>query len=427
LGNDIATTGYEDSGILQGSNVAPTIPVAALSTNMGAVLTSPSVLPSQSTTGPGVVEPVGSELAPSSSATGSSLPELGGAGGSGGSSASPTTTATSLPTVLPMPTAPPTVSPSVEPEPAGSTPVVDAGAGAAPNQSDASGPSTDPPQPTPSAFNIEFVFAVEDEIDPIVEEAFMAARDRWQRVIIGDLPDVQVDRPVDCMGETLQGDVDDIVIFVKLGYIDGNSGILGAAGPCLLRNEERQLPLAGLMEFDTADLLDFAEAARLEEVVLHEMGHVLGVGSLWEVHGYLQDRAQGDGASDTAFDGELAIAEFEQAGGTAYEGQKVPVENMGGDGVANGHWRESALGNELMTPFLSQLSGVLSRITIAAMEDLGYEVSYAEAEDYSWPPPDEGNPFGVAQVPGSVIDLSRAQLLTPRFALDRSGELIPLQ
>ncbi|MEJ2504177.1 MAG: leishmanolysin-related zinc metalloendopeptidase, partial [Gemmatimonadota bacterium] len=62
----------------------------------------------------------------------------------------------------------------------------------------------------------------------------------------------------------------------------------------------------------------------------------------------------------------------------------VPVENTGGAGTENVHWRETVFNREIMTGFIE--SGVdqpLSRITIAAMEDLGYEVDRSAADDYS--------------------------------------------
>jgi hypothetical protein len=212
--------------------------------------------------------------------------------------------------------------------------------------------------------------------------------------------------------------VDDLVIFVSVQPIDGPSGVLGAAAPCLIRSENA-LPFAGIMQFDEADLVDFAEGGRLEEIVLHEMGHVLGIGSLWQELELLQDPARDDsGQADTAFGGELAIEQFDLVGGTSYEGPKVPVENMGGDGVANGHWRESVFGNELMTPFLSYEPGLLSRITIASLEDLGYEVVYSGADEYAWPPP-EPEFGGFRRTPGSSneaaaeIDLSKDHLDIP--------------
>src|SRR5690606_23970252 len=101
-------------------------------------------------------------------------------------------------------------------------------------------------------------------------------------------------------------------------------------------------------------------------------------------------------------------------GGAEYgEGAKVPVENMGGDGVANGHWRESVLGNELMTPYMSRLPGLLSDVTIASLEDMGYEVSYEVADAYSWPPEQEQFRLFAASAEDAVISLHDDALDVP--------------
>ena len=68
----------------------------------------------------------------------------------------------------------------------------------------------------------------------------------------------------------------------------------------------------------------------------------------------------------------------------------MPVEHdVGryGAGSVDNHWRESVFGAELMTPRVSVSSGdqPLSKVTIAALADLGYEVDYTHAESYTLP------------------------------------------
>ena len=64
----------------------------------------------------------------------------------------------------------------------------------------------------------------------------------------------------------------------------------------------------------------------------------------------------------------------------------VPVENTGGSGTADAHWRESVFGNELMTGWLnSGITNPLSRITVASMADLGYQVNMNAADSYTPP------------------------------------------
>ena len=63
----------------------------------------------------------------------------------------------------------------------------------------------------------------------------------------------------------------------------------------------------------------------------------------------------------------------------------VPVENTGGEGTADGHWRESVFKNELMSGFIAASGNPLSRLTAASLQDLGYKVNLSAAEPYSLP------------------------------------------
>jgi len=112
------------------------------------------------------------------------------------------------------------------------------------------------------------------------------------------------------------------------------------------------------------------------------MAHVLGYGTIWTLRGLLADPSL-SGGLDPHFTGSRAIAEFNAAGGTTYVGGlKVPVEDTGGEGTADAHWRESVFGNELMTGFVDPGANPLSRVSIASMADLGYSVNLLGADPY---------------------------------------------
>src|SRR4051794_6205534 len=49
----------------------------------------------------------------------------------------------------------------------------------------------------------------------------------------------------------------------------------------------------------------------------------------------------------------------------------VPVENTGGPGTRDSHWREAVFGNELMTGFVGPAGNPLSRTTVGSLQDLG--------------------------------------------------------
>ena len=64
--------------------------------------------------------------------------------------------------------------------------------------------------------------------------------------------------------------------------------VLGQAGPCQVRGLG-YLPSVGMMEFDSDDLDALEASGRLLSVVLHEMGHVLGIGTWWTTNSVYVD------------------------------------------------------------------------------------------------------------------------------------------
>jgi subtilisin-like proprotein convertase family protein len=211
------------------------------------------------------------------------------------------------------------------------------------------------------------------------QAAFATAATRWSRIVTADVPAVIVE------GET----VDDIVIDADGVAIDGRGGILGQAGPTQLRPGSF-IPAAGIMSFDTADLAMMERDGSLVSVITHEMGHVLGFGTNWDELGL----RQGAGTSNPTFTGANAMREFATLSGGAAT-RAVPLANVGGPGTRDAHWREAVFGNELMTGFLNAGPNPLSRLTIAALQDMGYEVSFASADAYVLPSPLELAILGV--------------------------------
>ncbi len=213
--------------------------------------------------------------------------------------------------------------------------------------------------------------------------AFAAAERRWERHIVGDLAAVGVaSLPTSCAnGARIDETIDDLLILVEVKRIDGRGSILGSAGPCLIRNSNK-LPVVGVISLDVDDLEDMESNGTLQDVIVHEMGHVLGIGTLWETKNLLTDPAR-TGGSDPHFVGTAAINAFNAAGGVTYAGLKVPVENLGGPGTADGHWRESVLGNEMMTGYVQVGANPLSAISIRSLQDLGYVVDAGGADSYT--------------------------------------------
>jgi hypothetical protein len=121
--------------------------------------------------------------------------------------------------------------------------------------------------------------------------AFQAARGRIERVVAADVANAYVNvAPMETCGNTaISGVVDDLLILVSVEYIDGYGGVLGRAGPCLIRTTG-SLPVVGIMRFDSADLAQMEADGQLGSVILHEMMHVLGFGTMWPIYGLVSGR-----------------------------------------------------------------------------------------------------------------------------------------
>lgn len=227
--------------------------------------------------------------------------------------------------------------------------------------------SQPPIPPTPADFSIQIRFL--GGLTATQRTVFEVAAARWSEIIIGDLPSAVVD------GET----IDDVLIEARGLSIDGPNGVLGRAGPTRLRSGS-MLPVTGVMEFDIGDLARLEADGGLLDVIIHEMGHVLGIGTLWQI----QNLLVGAGSANPTYVGQNGMREFSTLIG-AQGMTPVPVANTGGQGTRDGHWRETVFGNELMTGFLNLGLNPLSRLTVGSLEDLGYAVNYTAADAYALP------------------------------------------
>ena len=216
-----------------------------------------------------------------------------------------------------------------------------------------------------SDFDIELVFT--DAFTDNQKNVLQYVARRWMAVITGDLPDYEFTQGWsgqcgDHSYEIPSGErIDDLRIYMTT--FDDYPNAVGWGGPGLLR-EETYLPVLGCMAFDL-------KRANLLIAGLHEVGHVLGfTGWVWSKFGFYQNPPDGD----QHFNGPLAIAAFDEAGGRNYTGKKVPVDG--------GHWRVPVLRGELMGP---GGGGALSAITAQSLADLGYGVDATQADPYTLP------------------------------------------
>jgi len=219
-------------------------------------------------------------------------------------------------------------------------------------------------------YNIQLInLGTNTEYDSIFESAKL----RWESIIIGDVYDINED--INWFGGegVYNGFVDDIVIGYNVDSIDGEGSILGFAGPLYIRSDTFHT-ISGIMVFDEADLGQMVAEGVLEDVILHEMGHVLGIGTLWSLFGL------GNCPSSDVYRGVVAQRHFNEIG----FGGDLLIETDGNQGTACGHWDEVQLDRELMTGYVE--TGVdmyLSKITTGSLEDMGYLVDHSQADDYS--------------------------------------------
>ncbi|HYW31584.1 MAG TPA: leishmanolysin-related zinc metalloendopeptidase [Gemmatimonas sp.] len=248
-------------------------------------------------------------------------------------------------------------------------------------------------------------------------DAFAKAVVRWRRVLTERLHQTRLNAPAgECASwiPRLDESARDVVIFARLAMIDGPGRILGQAGPCYI-NESTNLTAVGLMEFDLDDLPSLINNGTLDPVVLHEIGHVLGIGTLWS---FRRTLLAGRGTDDPTFNGASARAQFLASGGLAYAGMPIPVENTGGQGTRDSHWRRTVFGRELMQGFSSPGAvPPMSATTVASLLDLGYpSVRLSAADPFSF--------FAAAffESPAApVVDLAGDVANIPLIGIDRNG------
>eukprot|EP00904_Undaria_pinnatifida_P013068 jgi/Undpi1/8892/HiC_scaffold_25.g11354.m1 len=179
---------------------------------------------------------------------------------------------------------------------------------------------------------------------------FQSAADRWAEVIThvpcGGHPDYPAGR---------------VQISATLDSIDGYGGTLG---------------YAGAMTFDIDDIWDLEYFGTFEGVILHEMGHVFGVGS----SGFAVECSTCSSNGDPAWSCPAALSAYYDLGGSNAD----ILETDGGTGTSCGHLDETIFGDELMTGYVDY-NMALSKMTAALLDDLEYIVDPSVVDAYTLP------------------------------------------
>lgn len=219
-----------------------------------------------------------------------------------------------------------------------------------------------------AAGQLDIQLHFQEGLTPSQQAIFSTSEFFWESMLRGYQPGITLDS---------------ISITVSGEAIDGVGNVLGTAGPTTTTKQGGfTLSTGGTMRFDTADLDNLEEGGSLQDVILHEMVHVLGFGTLWDFglnHVYSEGSGQYTGAAALA----AYKTEFNQPDATF-----VPVELGGEEGTSDGHWDENEKGigitgitdpsgrdlrNELMTGWLNEPTFV-SEMTLQSFTDIGFAV-----------------------------------------------------
>ena len=227
---------------------------------------------------------------------------------------------------------------------------------------------------TEPGFQIQLVF--HPETPGYMREAMRSEAEYWMEILRDtEAPDLFGQDPYfrRDWAPTLPPIVDDIVVVIDVDEGPSRAGISGLLD--LLRH---RIPYRGRVTLSTGY---GGPPQQLELTARHELGHVLGIGTLWHIRRHIRDPSTEEEVRDTYVVLPLAEGAFDAAGGTSYTGPKIPLHQHG-DGGLNGHWRTEVFGSELMSWGWGDYVPT-SAVTLQALADLGYTVDLGLADPYT--------------------------------------------
>ncbi|TVQ20417.1 MAG: hypothetical protein EA367_08645 [Leptolyngbya sp. DLM2.Bin15] len=262
--------------------------------------------------------------------------------------------------------------------------------------------------------DLQFLDTAAGPVPAAIQRLAQEATTRWQTLITADIPDASVSlAPGQCnlpltAFPILNQPVDDLLILVRL---DPSLSAAATAGPCRTRGLGTPTVVG---QINLSPTLFAFDEATIRTVLVHEIGHVLGLGSgsgTW-VRG-LTNRGSTDPRQTTA----SAVRQYQALGG---QQASIPVQLQ-----AERHWRGDneggdSLGLELMTPTIrAGTLNPLSRITLGFLDDIDYTVNLDAADPFSVP---SDSRHSITQE-GRFIDLGNDYIPLP----DNSTEGVELR
>lgn len=203
----------------------------------------------------------------------------------------------------------------------------------------------------------------------ILDDAIVYAEALWEGLITGYQPGITIP-----------------VVPVEIRTI--STGLASAAFSTTTNQGGFRLTTSGFININPDELETFASWPRMDagfglnfvdDLVAHELGHVLGIGTLWVSNGVYVNNS-------FRYTGEHGLAAFREEFDP--DAEFIPVENAGSVGTMNSHWdqlmRSSTQEGNPSDPFsLSPETGLLD----AMGRDLAFELLTGAID------PDFGEPF----------------------------------
>ncbi len=238
-------------------------------------------------------------------------------------------------------------------------------------------PEQTSPQPAAASaiggFKIELRYL--GDVPDDVRAAASAAATKWMQVVTGPVLPVQIDQTTTTcgFGPLLAERVPGVIVFVRMSSPDALVTAAADGGSCGLR-QGTLISYEGAITVSTPGLKNSRAARYLDTIFLHELGHVLGIGTNWFQSPYLHDAS----GPNPRFLGPRAMQAAFDVGASASRTTPVPVSHSGESGAYT-HWRTPALGNDIM---LSGGGTALTIVSAAALEDMGYTISRTALDPY---------------------------------------------
>ena len=245
-------------------------------------------------------------------------------------------------------------------------------------------------------FSFELVFIGEFSVEE--QASINQVTDRWEEIVVGDIPNTTLLEPFELI---INGppyrftypllEIDDHVVFIK--WHDSNKST-NSMDYEILKLSTEGFPVISSFSINSDSYEYLVEQELFFQFALHTIGHNLGF-----VSSQIEDEVDNlpiwdrtyEWERDYIYKGPNSINAFfklltdSKLFNSVPELDGVPIDRgpRGRTHSYIGHWRGKVFKDELMSgAYEPGYRSPVSKLTIALMEDLGYEVNYESADEY---------------------------------------------